>query len=140
MFVYVCGIFPCVCNFIVCIGMYIRTHVHFCVRLQRLAVARFFACNHCGRFIAVLSFAPVSITFAAYLFPFSFSRFSRIVSRVHAVTFAVRLSKRFQGSFQTVFRAVLGGLIVWRVHLHRLPYFVRLNSLICGKFADLGVG
>ena len=33
------------------------------------------------------------------------------------------------------FRAVLSGLIVWRVHLHRLHRLSRLYSLICGKIA-----
>ena len=46
--------------------------------------------------------------------------------------------KRFQRSFYTVCRAVLSGLIVWRVYLHRLHRLARLNSLICGKFAVLG--
>ena len=49
-------------------------------------------------------------------------------------------SKRFQRSFQTVFQAVLSGLIVWRVYLYRLHRLARLNSLICGKIAVLGVG
>ena len=52
-----------------------------------------------------------------------------------AVPFAL---KRLQRSFHTVFKRFLSGLIVWRVYLHRLHRFVRLNSLICGKFAVLG--
>ena len=71
-----------------------------------------------------------------YLLPFCpFSTFAAVCAVPFAVPFAL---KRFQRSFYAVFRAVLSGLIVWRVHLHRLHRFVRLNSLICGKFAVLG--
>ena len=43
--------------------------------------------------------------------------------------------QRLQRSFYAVFRAVLSGLIVWRVHLHSLHHLSRLYSLICGKIA-----
>lgn len=48
--------------------------------------------------------------------------------------------KRLQRSFHTVLRRFLSGLIVCRIHLHRLHRFARLCGLICGKFAVLGVG
>ena len=76
-----------------CIGMYIHAHVHF-MRLQRLAVARFCSLQPLQPFSSLRRFDHFG--------RFPFSRFSRIVSRVHAITFAVRLPKRFQGSFQTV--------------------------------------
>ena len=107
------------------------------MRLQRFAVARF--CSF-ATFAAVFIIAAVSITFAAscvgfWLFapPYLYRR-----PRVpFAVPFAL---KRLQRSFQTVFQAVLSGLIVWRVYLYRLHRLARLNSLICGKIAVLGVG
>lgn len=115
------GIFSCV--------PYLRA----CVTLRRGALL-FLAYlgavfHHCSR---IFHGKPSSLL--PYLLPFQ----SDCVPcpRGHVCrTFA---AKRLQRSFQTVFRAVLCGLIVWCVHLHRLPYFVRLCSLIYGKFAVLG--
>ena len=67
-----------------------------------VATVRRGALSSLATFTAVFIFAAFRSLLPRTFFRFPFSHFSRIVSRVHAGTFAVRLSKRFQGSFQTV--------------------------------------
>lgn len=99
----------------------------------------FVPCIPWRRFIAVLPFAPVSIICAvafshafcpfalSYLLPFTVVRFLPYVCPQTVSRF---IAYGFLG--------VLSGLFVCRIYLHRLPYFVRLCSLISGKFAVLG--
>ena len=48
-------------------------------------------------------------------------------------TFAQTVPRFISNGFKTVFKRSF----VWRIYLHRLTRFVRLYSLICGKFAVL---
>ena len=106
------------------------------MRVQRFAVARFCSLH---------TLEPFWSTFARFVSRGTFGRVPFAVPlRLHSCFFLFAYClcrtfapKRFQGSFQTVFRAVLSGLFVRRVHLHRFARFARLYSLISGKFAVL---
>ena len=139
-------VYICAYIVLVCIGIYIHAYESF------YAVATF--CR--GALLFLATFA----TFATFATVFSSLQPFRSLLPRHALAFALLpfclscvpslrslrtfcrsfVLKRLQRSFQTVFQAVLSGLIVWRVYLYRLHRLARLNSLICGKIAVLGVG
>ena len=75
-----------------------------CSFLCALATLRRGALLSFAAFAAVFIFAAFRSLLPRTFSRFPFSRFSRIVSRVHATTFAVRLPKRFQGSFYAVLK------------------------------------
>lgn len=84
------------------------------------------------------SLQPFRSLLPRHALAFALLPFQHLCCRL-CVPFAVPFAlKRFQRSFYAVFRAVLSGLIVWRVHLHRLHRFVRLYSLILPYFAVCG--
>ena len=129
----ICIVYICAYIVLVCIGIYIYAHVHYSRTCNVLPRRAFFACNLCNlrsRFDRLLPPGSMPWSFAP---PYLYRR-----PRVPLP--CLLPSKLFQRSFQTVFQAVLSGLIVWRVYLHRLHRLARLNSLICGKIAVLGVG
>ena len=112
-----------------------------CVHCCALATLSRGALLFLATFAAVFIFAAFRSLLPRTFFRFPFSRFSRIVSRVHAVTFAVPLQPNTCNVHFIRFLSGFKRVICSCVPLHRLPYFVRLYSLICGKFAVLcGVG
>ena len=129
----ICIVYICAYIVFVCIGIYIHTHVHFLCGCNIGARRAFVPCNLRNPYSMFL----IKNLYSCFL-PYLCSRFALSVPLpfLCLVPLAVRFPKRLRGSFYSVFRAILSGLIVWRVHLHRLHRFVRLYSLICGKFAQ----
>lgn len=102
----ICLVYICAYIVLVCIGMYIHAHVHYSCTCNDETRRAFVPCILWSRFIAVLSFAPVSIICAAaFIHAFvllPFHAFCRLPG-----TFCHTFSKRLQRSFYAVFRAVL---------------------------------
>ena len=127
-------VYICAYIVLVCIGIYIHAYESFYAVATFCRGALLFLATF-ATFAAVFIIAAVSITFAASCVGFWLFAPPCLYRRPR-VPFAVPFAlKRLQRSFYSVFRAVLSGLIVWRVHLHSLHHLSRLYSLICGKIA-----
>lgn len=113
------------------VGMYVVYFRAYIVFVHVQPLRRF---HHCSRFD---HFCRVMLCPLPYLCP---SIPYRRLFTGYSSALAVPLSQTFATFISNGFKTVLSWLIVRRIYLHRLPYFVRLYSLICGKFAVLGVG